>query len=42
MMLNNNDLKGDFASIQNALPNLIQFEYKNINDTKNTAVADTD
>ena len=42
LMLNNNDLKGDFAALEQAMPTGIRFEYKNLNTKNNSVLAGTD
>ena len=42
LMLNNNDLKGDFAGLEAKLPKGVQFEYVNLSEKKNSALAGTD
>ena len=42
LMLNNNDLKGDFAALAKSIPTMLQFEYVNLNDTNNSVLVDTD
>ena len=41
-MLNNNQIKGDFASLQDNLPKDIQFEFRNLDAMKNTTLATND
>jgi hypothetical protein len=42
LMLNNNQIKGDFASLQEKLPKGIQFEFRNLGEMKNRALATND
>ena len=42
LMLNNNDLKGDFANLAKKLPEGIHFEFGNLGDKKNSALVGTD
>ena len=42
LMINNNDIKGDFASLGEQLPKGVQFEFANIGERKNSALAGTD
>jgi hypothetical protein len=42
LMLNNNQIKGDFASLQEKLPLGVQFEFRNLDEMKNTTLATND
>ena len=39
---NNNDFKGDFASLAKSIPTMIQFEYINLGEAKNSVLVGTD
>ena len=42
LMLNNNQIKGDFANLQEKLPHGVQFEFRNLDEMKNTSLATND
>ena len=41
-MQNNDQIKGDFASLQEKLPKGIQFEFRNLGEMKNRALSTND
>ena len=42
LMLNNNQVKGDFANLERKLPHGVQFEYRNLDKMKNSVLATND